>query len=370
MKTMNEQFNYVGEQELMNQTKTVFFCPYEVNDEVFNRIREWIASLDPMDGVIVCGNSTGVERFTLRLLLNKGFAVILPLATTIPDALDELNIGLKLSKEESAKILCKAIDEHRLLLVSSAMNVSVSVPTGKTLAIRSEWMREVGNQFVVACHRDFDYYDRLLLGKPVYALCNDTQATLEITASDASKEINSSLKAADTTILRQEALRMGWDIYRLLKKTDEMTPEMLNSLTARYLSLDIEHPSLLHSMMLMVVSRCYSTWSEFDYLEFVRTWSLLNLRPEDWKGFKSQSGHYLPSLVDCCLSRMFRQMPSRNLMTLDYGRPFDTQLAHQWIEAALQHFPKNQRHIKKALRLAYYEHDSERIEYYKQLLAV
>lgn len=352
MKTLNEEFNFIGEQELLNQQKTVFFCPYEVTDDIFQNIRDWIASLDPMVSVIVCGNSSGVERYTLRLLLNKGFAVILPLATTIPENLEELNLGWKLSNEESTKMICRAMDEHRLLIVSSKENVSVSVPTRKTMAIRCEWMRKVGDLFIVACHRDFDYYDRLLLGKPVYALCNAAQ------------------EATDATAQRQDALRMGWDIYRLLKNPTEISLEMLNCLTARYLSLDIEHPSLLHSLMLTTVSLNYSEWVGFDYLGFIRAWSLQNLRPEDWKGFKSQSGHYLPSLAERCLSRLFKKMPSRNMLSLDYGQPFDTQLAHQWIEAALQHSPKNQRHLKKALRLAYYEHDRERIEYYKQLLAV
>lgn len=364
MKTSNEQFNFMGEQELLNQTKTVFFCPYDVNDEVFSHIREWVASLDPMHGVIVCGNCTGVERFTLRLLLNKGFAVILPLATTIPENLEELNLGWKLSNEESTGMLCKAFDEHRLLLVSSNENVSVSVPTRKTLSIRCEWMREVGDRFVLACYREFSYFDHLLLGKPFSALLTEEQ--IQTTVNSEASDVE-----AIAVARKQEAIKMGWEIYRTIKNPEEISSsEQLTSLMVRYLQLNIEHPSLLHSLVLMAITKNYAEMEGFDFQGFVRAWSLQNLRPDDWKGFKSQSGQYLPSLAERCLSRMFRQMPSRNMMSLDYGRPFDTQLAHQWIEAALQHSPKNQRHVKKALRLAYYEHDREKIEYYKQLLAV
>lgn len=352
-----EQFNYYGEVELLNQPKTVFFCPYDVTNDIFSHIRKWIASLDPMAGVIVCGNSTGIERFTLRLLINKGFAVVLPLATTIPGNLEEMNLGWKLSNEESTKMLTRAFDEHRLLLVSSKENVSVSTPTRKTILIRNEWMREVGNQFVVALGKEFDYFDRLLIGKQTTALsfceapCPDDAETM--------------------TARRLEATRMGWDIYRRLKDhAEEVTTEELNILVNRYLLLDIDHPSLLHSQILMVVAMKYTTRTDFDFQQFLRAWSIQNLRPEDWKYFRKEDGQMIPPLADRCLSRLFKQMPSRNLMSLHYEQPFDTALAHLWLDAVLQHSPKNMRHVRKALRLAYYEHDTEKINYYKQQLAV
>jgi len=164
MEKYSQQFNHFGSTELMQQTKTVFFCPFNVTDDVFDHIREWIASLDPTTDTIVCGNSTGIERFTLRILLNKGFSVILPLATTIPENLEEINLGWKLSNKETINILNRAFDEKRLLMVSWIGNESVSVPTSQTLCKRNEWMREVGNHFVVAAHQKHDYFDHLLNG--------------------------------------------------------------------------------------------------------------------------------------------------------------------------------------------------------------
>ena len=355
MEANNTQFNYFGETELMQRPKTVFFCPFDVPNDTFKYIREWVASLDPSQGVIVCGNCTGIERFTLRLLLGKGFSVILPLATTIPANHEELNIGWKLINAETSGMIDKALDEHRLLLVSSVDNVSVSSPTRKTFLVRDEWMRSVGERFVVAARREFDYYDRLLLGKQVSYLS-------ELSAESISSE-------TDQLTLQQENLRMGWSIYRMLKEED-LTTEALNAMLMRYLQLDIEHPSLLHSLIMTIVISNYSERADFDYPSFLKAWSIRNLRPEDWKAYRRVDGKLLPSLADRCLSHLFHRMPSRNLMSIDYGRTFDKQLAHEWLDAAMKHSPRNMRHVKKALRLAYYEHDSDRISYYKQLLDV
>lgn len=354
MENFNEQFNFIGNVELLNLQNTVFFCPFEVTNDVFKYIRQWVDSLRNDEDVVVCGNSTGVERFTLRLLLNKGFAVILPLATTIPGALEELNLGWKLSNEESTKMLNDAFDARRLLIVSSKENVSVSVPTRKTVQIRDEWMREIGDSFVIAAGREFDYYDRFLLGRPVIAL---SAALPEEDEEDLAE------------MRRQESVRMGWSIYRRLKAGIESS-EVLNQLVARYLQLDIERPSLLHSLVLMAVAVNYSDRESFDFQSFLRTWSIQNLRPEDKLGYRSKEGKFLPSLADRCVSRLFRQMPSREMMSLGYNRPFDTTLVHQWLDVVLQQSPNNQRNVRKALRLAYYEHDGAKIDYYKQRLAM
>lgn len=364
MGTINEQVACLGEKELMNQVKTVFFCPFDVTNDVFNYIRAWIKTLDPMSGVVVCGNSLGVERYTLRLLLNKGFAVIVPLATTIPENLEELNLGWKFSNEETSRMLNKAFDEHRLLLVASKENVSVSTPTGRTIGLRNRWMMEVGDKFVVSMRHENDYLDRLVLGRDVLFLCDDSH-------SEAKPELQAAAPSTQQRDLKKDATSMGWEIYRKLKEGTGVSEEgALAPMIDRYLSLDIEHPSLLHSLILMVVANKYSNRSDFDFMGFVRQWSVKNLRPEDWKSFKNKDGHYLPSLAEKCMNKMLRQMPSRNLMSLDYSRPFDSRLVHEWIDEAISRYPRNKRHLKNALKLAYYDHDSAMIHHYQKLLAV
>lgn len=374
MEMFSEQVAFSGEPELMNQKKTVFFCPFDVRDDIFKYIRAWLGGLDPMAGVIVCGNSSGVERYTLRLLLNKGFAVIVPLATTIPENLEEFNLGWKVSNEESTRMMNKAFDEHRLLLVASKENVSVSTPTGKTIGIRNRWMMEVGDRFVVAMRHENDYFDRLLLGRNTVFLCEkprlvqDPNLVLSEVQTAECQQPNSRHFVRDA---KKDALSMGWEIYRKLKAGIAFDDEAaLSSMVNRYLALDIEHPSLLHSLILLVIARNYSSHSGFDFMAFVRQWSVKNLRPEDWKHFKNKDGRYLPSLAEKCMSRMLRQMPSRNMMSLDYGRPYDTGLLHEWLDEAMSRYPRNKKHLQNALKLAYYEHDHEGIDRYRKMLAV
>ena len=374
MEMLSEQVAFVGETELMSQRKTVFFCPFEVTDDIFKYIRAWVSSLDPMASVIVCGNSSGVERYALRLLLNKGLAVIVPLATTIPENLEEFNLGWKLSNEESTRMMNTAFDEHRLLLVASKENVSVSTPTGRTIGIRNRWMMEAGDQFVVAMRQENGYFDRLLLGRNVVFLSEETLTKTEENITTAEAQTTDSLQPTARRFARdakKDALSMGWEIYRKLKAGIGVDDEgALSAMVNRYLALDIEHPSLLHSLILMVIARNYSDCSGFDFMGFVRQWSIKNLRPEDWKHYKNRDGRYLPSLAEKCMTRMLRQMPSRNMMSLDYGRPYDSDLLHEWLEEAMSRYPRNKKHVQNALKLAYYEHDCERIEYYRKILAV
>jgi hypothetical protein len=166
----NALFNYFGEQALLQEKKTVFFCPYDVPKSIFKSIHEWIRTLVPGKDCVVCGNSTGVERYTLRLLLRKKISVILPLATVIPQCLEELNIGWKLTEQESVEMLDEALTERRILMVASTENVSVSVPTKRTMILRNYWMRWVGNRFILACNGKGGYFKHLLWKREVEVL--------------------------------------------------------------------------------------------------------------------------------------------------------------------------------------------------------
>jgi len=168
--TRNTLFNYFGEQALLKEMKTVFFCPYDVPESIFKSIRQWIKTLDPEKDCVVCGNSTGIERYTLRLLLRKKFSVILPLATVIPQCLEELNLGWRMTEQETMELLDEALAEHRILMVASTENMSVSTPTKRTILIRNYWMRWIGNRFVLACNGKGDYFKHLLWKREVEIL--------------------------------------------------------------------------------------------------------------------------------------------------------------------------------------------------------
>ena len=364
----------MGNAELIGLEKTVLMCPFHVPDEAFRQVRQWIDTLDKEQACIVCGNSTGLERYALRILLSRGFRVILSLATTIPDCLEELNLGWKLKDEESVALLTKALDENRLLLVADEQNVSVSVPTGQTLAIRNHWMRTVGQHFVVASMGESNYLRRLMLGcYEMLVLCSQPASQMVKTAGNRQEETTEETAAQTNAALekhRHEDLQLGWDIYRLLKKQSATMPmPQLRQLLMQYLQLDIERPSLLHSLILTLVAKHVAGREDFNFTSFFKLWSIDSLRPEDWRGQKYE-GRFLPSLADRCLARLIKNLPSRNLLSTDYGRPYDISVVHLLLDAAMQRHPKNQKHLSQALRLAYYEHDTNAIAYYKQRLNI
>ena len=370
---LTEGKQMIGNEELIEFEKTVLMCPFHIPNEAFRQVRLWIDSLDRDQDCIVCGNNTGLERYALRVLLNHGFRVILVLATTIPENLEELNLGWKMKDEDTIALLTKALDENRLLIVADEQNVSVSVPNGQTLSIRNPWMRAVGQHFVVASMGESNYLRRLLLGcYDVVVLCRQdiAQATENVIGQTNESSNQVPETNADLDKHRREDLQLGWDIYRLLKEQSATMPmPQLRKLLCQYLQLDIDRPSLLHSLILTLVAKNIAGREDFNFPSFFKLWSIDCLRPEDWKA-RQYEGKYLPSLADRCLSHMIKNLPSRNLLSTDYNRPYDVSVVHSLLNAAMQRHPKNQKHLSQALRLAYYEHDINAIAYYKQKLNI
>lgn len=91
----------------------------------------------------------------------------------------------------------------------------------------------------------------------------------------------------------------GWLIYYQLRNTP------LNSILPRkrllllYLRLELERPSLLHSLMLAEALKMKrNSPSQFKILDFLALWGLENLREEDWEKFKPDKGQSHNSLVE------------------------------------------------------------------------
>jgi hypothetical protein len=67
-------------------------------------------------------------------------------------------------------LLDEALTEHRLLMVASTENVSVSTPTKHSILIRNYWMRWIGNHFVLGCRGKGGYFEHLLWKREVEVL--------------------------------------------------------------------------------------------------------------------------------------------------------------------------------------------------------
>lgn len=94
-------------------------------------------------------------------------------------------------------------------------------------------------------------------------------------------------------------LNFGWLIYYKLKHTPLSSVLPRKRLLIRYLNLDLERPSLLHSLILNeAVKLKKNSPSQFRFRDFVELWGIPNLRDEDWEKFKPENGHAPNSLVE------------------------------------------------------------------------
>lgn len=114
-------------------------------------------------------------------------------------------------------------------------------------------------------------------------------------------------KALDPSLHRD----FGWLIYYSLRNTP------LNSMLPRkrmlllYLNLEMERPSLLHSLMLGEALKMKKTVpSQFRLRDFVALWGIENLREEDWEKFKPDKGHSPNSLVENLIGAYAKEIKS------------------------------------------------------------
>lgn len=108
----------------------------------------------------------------------------------------------------------------------------------------------------------------------------------------------------------------GWIIYYALHQSPAHAIRERKQMLARYLSLQVERPHKLHSMILTEAFRLYKDAAEasfiarskegfnpvtdatrFSIVKFADLWDLNNLRPGDWRR-KEHEGKELPSTVE------------------------------------------------------------------------
>lgn len=361
---------YEGDASMLLCPMTTFLCSHRVPDGVSAAIRSWVESLDAANTCVVCGNLTADERFTLRLLVERGIPVVLVLAQAIPARLEELKL-------EAAEL--SALYAGQLVVISPIEDAAVTDVSSRTSASRNRLMIAVAEQIVVGYMTENGNLASQLLGRHnVTVLKADAPLSPE---SDVQKEKNNQT-------------RMGWAIYRQLKEgapddvaDDEMeevqengvrvpwehaepgravvTPLpslQMRQLLNQYLKLSaIERPSLLHSLLLFLVVRKYAKLPDFNFTAFLKLWGVENLRPEDWKASKVGQV-WMPSLAERVMSRIFKALPSRFHQPVNPQEKFDAALAHALIDHALgMPGKKKERVLQRALSLAYHEHDNEAV---------
>ena len=110
----------------------------------------------------------------------------------------------------------------------------------------------------------------------------------------------------------------GWLIYYLLRAKPHNMVLQRKRLLLQYLKLNLERPSLLHSLILFeaVVMKKNSP-SGFRLKDFVAMWGLENLRPEDWVKKKLENGRLSNSLVENLIGTYVKEVINDNTQASD-----------------------------------------------------
>lgn len=98
----------------------------------------------------------------------------------------------------------------------------------------------------------------------------------------------------------------GWIIYRYLNNEYKNLGSIpCRRILAEYMNLHNERPSLLHSNMLNLASKVSETYSDFNFLEFIKLWGAENFMYDDFRSTYYQGKDY-PPLTSRLMERCFR----------------------------------------------------------------
>jgi hypothetical protein len=101
---------------------------------------------------------------------------------------------------------------------------------------------------------------------------------------------------------------LAWDLYKQSKILLGLTPLNIGKIKYNinlYLKLNTEKPSMLHSCILQIASKCGAE-DNFNMLAFSHMWDLKNIRREDLERFRGDDGKEYPALVERVIKQATR----------------------------------------------------------------
>ena len=154
----------------------------------------------------------------------------------------------------------------------------------------------------------------------------------------------------------------GWLIYYALRQTELNDAYNRKFLIARYLKLELERPSMLHSLILSEAVKIEkNTPLQFRIRDFIKMWGIENLREEDWKQFTTNDGKTIPSTVEQLISVYAKEMKTDGVVPCEE--------VCELLDKALPKFPNNQYlPYYKATMLIAQGKKEEATDYYKTLI--
>lgn len=124
----------LGNESLLNRSKTAFLCSRIVPQAAETAILQWIDTLRPDADCVLCGNHSYMEHVVFDLLLKNKILTVLVLAETFPDTW--------------SGAIVTALAENRLLVVTHC-DESVHFVSGRSAFDRNKVMLSLADRVVV-----------------------------------------------------------------------------------------------------------------------------------------------------------------------------------------------------------------------------
>jgi len=103
---------------------------------------------------------------------------------------------------------------------------------------------------------------------------------------------------------------IGWELYHLsktVKVESKKDVTDIKKIILKYLKLNTERPSLLHSKFLLVAKRIIFK-DNFNIINFLKNWDVRNLRDEDFEPYENlKTGKSFPSIAEYTIKKAIKQ---------------------------------------------------------------
>jgi|GEM_PF-325031 len=140
---------------------------------------------------------------------------------------------------------------------------------------------------------------------------------------DAIQIYESLLRNGETSVDVQTSL--GWEYFRMASNFLKQEPPNVGAVKSflnRYLKLNIERPSMLHSSILSIADKLAKD-EHLDMSSFGRIWGLNNFRSEDYERYETDDGKSFSSLIEKVLLHATKHaLNKQKLDELHYLEPY------------------------------------------------
>ncbi len=156
----------MGNDRLLGRCNMCFLCSHKVPDATFPAIRQWVQTLAPERDCVMIGCLAGIERFVLRLLVDRKIPIVLILAEALPKEIEHVSVMVP------DIMLSQAMGEGKLLVISVNDDEEATCATLENAALRNQWMMDYTQHIVIGyVSRNGRLYNQLLGRCGVTVLC-------------------------------------------------------------------------------------------------------------------------------------------------------------------------------------------------------